>query len=77
MTAGDVVLCNGAGDEVGLNMRGGTLFVRGEVRSFAPQIRMFRMKDTDSMRLSLLLVRAGIKGDAKQFKVYRPKALPK
>ncbi|RMF41655.1 MAG: hypothetical protein D6753_09245 [Planctomycetota bacterium] len=77
MTSGDLVLCNGAGDDLGLNMQGGTIFVRGDVASFAPQVRMFRMKDTDSMRLSLLLARAGIKGDAKQFKVYRPKVRSK
>lgn len=74
MSDGAIVLGNGAGAETGAEMTGGTIYVRGDVESFASHVRPIRMKDADSMRLSLLLARAGIKAGAiKEFKAYRPR----
>ncbi|MEM7475969.1 MAG: hypothetical protein AAF483_13330 [Planctomycetota bacterium] len=73
MSAGDLVLANGAGENLGHGMQGGVIYLRGDAASIAPCVRHERMKDADSMRLSLLLARAGIKGDVKEFKVYRPR----
>lgn len=73
MTAGTLVLGNGAGQNVGQEMTGGLIYVRGEVKSVADDARQVRMKDAESLRLSLFLARAGIKGGAGDFKVYRSK----
>ncbi|GIX00382.1 MAG: tributyrin esterase [Pirellulaceae bacterium] len=72
MSGGDLVLCNGSGAELGLNMVGGTIFVRGTAKP-ASGVREVRMKSAEALRLSLLLARAGIKGDVKDFRVYRPR----
>ncbi len=74
MAAGALVLGNGTGEELGFGMTGGVVFVRGEVKSVAKNVRAVRMKDADSMRLSLLLARAGIKGSGADFKAYRSQA---
>ena len=74
MSDGVLVLGNGAGKETGRGMTGGTIYARGEVESFASHVKPIRMKDADSMRLSLLLARAGVKGGViKEFKAYRPR----
>lgn len=74
MKDGALVLGNGAGADTGKGMKGGTIYVRGDVESFADHVKPIRMKDADSMRLSLLLARAGIKGGViKEFKAYRPR----
>ena len=75
MRDGVLVLGNGAGKNTGLGMEGGTLYIRGEVQSLAEGVRPIRMKDADTLRLSLLLARAGVKGGVKEFKAYRPKAV--
>ncbi len=75
MTQGDLVLANGAGDNLGIGMTGGAIYLRGEARSVAPGLRIERMRDADSMRLSLLLARAGVRGDIKEFKLYRPRGI--
>jgi formylmethanofuran dehydrogenase subunit C len=74
MSKGTLVLANGTGHQLGFGLTGGTVFVRGEVASIAPSLRKLRMKDTDAMRLSLLLARAKIRGEAKDFKLYQVKA---
>lgn len=72
MKKGVLVLCNGAGEQLGQGMTGGDIFVRGDIQSLAPEVRLQRMKDTDSMRLSLLLARSGMRGGGtKEFKLYR------
>lgn len=75
MQEGVLVLGNGAGQDLGAKMIGGTIYVRGDVKSVSPDIASQRLKDADSMRLSLLLARAGIKGAGGQgFKVYRARS---
>ena len=71
MSGGTLVLGNSAGEDLGAGMTGGTIFVRGTVKSLAPGIRENRLKDADTMRLSLLLARVGIRAAAKEFRVYR------
>lgn len=74
MSSGTLVLGNGAGELLGVGMTGGIIYVRGEVKSAAAGVQKIRMKDPDFMRLSLLLARAGIKSDGKDFKAYKSKA---
>ena len=71
MTGGTLILGNTVGENLGAGMRGGTVYVRGAVTSLAPGVREYRLKDSDTMRLSLLLARAGIRAAAKEFRVYR------
>ncbi len=71
MTGGTLVLGNSVGDHLGAGMLGGTIYVRGTIKSMAPGVREFRLKEADTMRLSLLLARAGIRAAAKEFRVYR------
>ena len=73
MKDGILILGNGAGEGVGTGMTGGTLFVRGDVGSVSEGLKKIRMKEADSLRLSLLLARSGIKGNVKEFTIYRPR----
>ncbi len=73
MRSGTLVLGNGAGEELGAGMLGGVIYVRGEVKSKSSSVRMDRFKEADSLRLSLLMARAGIKASGAEFKVYRAK----
>lgn len=74
MTGGSLVLGNSVGQQLGLGMTGGAIFARGQVGSLAEGVRETRLKDADALRLSLLLVRAGIRAAAKEFRCYRPMA---
>lgn len=74
MRSGALVLGNGCGENLGIGMTGGTIYVRGEVGSMADGVRVSRLKETDTIRLSLMLVRAGIKTAYDQFKVFRAKS---
>lgn len=75
MSSGVLVLGNGAGDNLGAGMTGGMIYIRGDVKSKSNDVRPVRMKDADAMRLSLLLVRAGVKGGGDGFKAYAPKSI--
>ncbi len=71
MRRGTLVLGNSVGEQLGLGMTGGTIFVRGVVRSIASNIKEVRLKDTEALRLGLMLARAGIRAAAKEFRMYR------
>ncbi len=74
MRSGNLVLGSDVGNGLGQDCTGGTIYVRGTVASISDCLREARMKEADSMRLGLLLVRAGIKGAvAKDFRIYRPR----
>lgn len=71
MTGGTLILGNSVGEHLGAGMRGGSVYVRGTIKSLAEGVREYRLKESDTMRLSLLLARAGIRAAAKEFRVYR------
>lgn len=71
MVKGILVLANGSGLGLGSGMTGGSIYLRGEAASVSPRLKKIRMKDADAMRLSLLLARAEIRGDAREFKLYQ------
>ena len=73
MRSGNLILGNDAGPDLGLDATGGTIYLRGEAASIAEGMREVKMKDADSMRLGLLLVRAGIRAATKEFRIYRPR----
>lgn len=74
MRAGTLVLGNGCGENLGIGMTGGTIYVRGEIGSIADNIQIGRLKEADTIRLGLMLVRAGIKTTYEKFQVFRPKS---
>lgn len=74
MRNGSLVLGKNVGHRMGIGMTGGVLYVRGTVESASPHLRETRMKDSDSMRLGLLLARAGIRAATKEFRCYRPRS---
>jgi glutamate synthase domain-containing protein 3 len=79
MSGGTLVLGNGCGENLGEGMTGGIIYVRGEVGSVAPNVQASRLKEAETIRLSLMLVRAGIKTTYEKFQVYRArseKAIP-
>lgn len=73
MQSGHLVLGSDAGPELGKDATGGTIYLRGTAASVSDQLQEVRMRDSDAMRLGLLLARAGLKGSAKDFRVYRPR----
>lgn len=73
MRSGNLVLGSDAGPELGKDCVGGTIYLRGDANSVAETLREGRMRESEAVRLGLLLVRAGIKGATKDFRVYRPR----
>ena len=71
MRSGILVLGNGAGDNLGQGMSGGMIYVRGAIGSLAPGVEPVRMKEADSLRLGLLLARAGLKSTIDRFQAFR------
>lgn len=71
MRSGTLVIGADAQPGLGQGMTGGTIYVRGKAEDVASHLREMRMKDADSLKLGLLLVRAGIKADPKDFRIYR------
>lgn len=74
MRAGNLVLGSDAGHELGKDFTGGTIYLRGEAASIAEGLREVRMRESDAVRLGLLLVRAGIKAATKDFRLYRSRS---
>lgn len=73
MNSGTLVLGNGCGESLGQGMTGGAIYVRGEVGSVADSVQSGRLKEADTIRLSLMLARAGIKTTYEKFQVFRAK----
>lgn len=75
MHSGLLVVGNGAGQHLGAGMTGGTIYVRGSVGGVADGVRPTKMSESDSLRLGLLLARAGLKAKASEFQVFRAEPL--
>jgi methylamine---glutamate N-methyltransferase subunit B len=71
MRSGLLVIGNGAGENLGAGMSGGTIYVRGSIVSVARQVQSVPMGEADSLRLGLLLARAGLKAKADEFQMFR------
>jgi formylmethanofuran dehydrogenase subunit C len=75
MTSGAMVIQGDAGEQFGANVTGGVIYLRGQAKSVAPGISDRRMKEPDRFRLSLILARANITANAKDFRVYKPESV--
>lgn len=73
MRGGNLIIGGDAGHDLGIGATGGTIYLRGTAASIADTMREVKMRDSESMRLGLLLVRAGIRAATKEFRLYRPR----
>lgn len=71
MRAGTLIIGGNAGEELGKGMTGGTIYLRGEPASLSDDIEEVRIKESDKLKIGLLLLKAGIKAAGKDFKVFR------
>jgi hypothetical protein len=72
MESGTLVIGGNAGPNLGAQMRGGSIYIRGEAQSISSDIEEARLREPDRLKLSLLLMKAGIRASAlKEFRVYR------
>jgi methylamine---glutamate N-methyltransferase subunit B len=71
MRSGTLVIGGSAGKDLGIGMTGGTIFMRGEADSVGDHLEMVRMKEPDRFRISLLMLKAGIKTSGADFRVYK------
>ncbi len=71
MTDGALLVFGAAGAMLGHRMTGGTIYIRGEVESITSHIEASRLRESDRLRIGLLLLKAGLTGDAKDFRVLK------
>ena len=71
MTAGTLLIFGNAGAMLGQDMLGGTIYLRGKAASLAPQLEECRLKEADRLRIGLLLLKSGVQGDARDFRVLK------
>ena len=70
MRDGTMVILGDIGPNAGYGASGGTWYVVGEVHQSAPQLTEARMKESDKLRLGLLLLNSGVDANAKDFRKY-------
>jgi formylmethanofuran dehydrogenase subunit C len=75
MRSGTLVIGRSAGEHLGLGMTGGIIFLRRSAASLAPDIVETKMKESERVRLGLLVAKAGIRTDAKEFRTYKARPL--
>ncbi|WP_164101590.1 tributyrin esterase [Candidatus Laterigemmans baculatus] len=65
---GTIVIGGDAAEGLGDAMRGTTVFIRGRVAALGRGAREAPLRERERLRLGLLLINAGIRGDAKEFR---------
>lgn len=65
---GTIVIGGDAGEGLGDAMRGSTIFLRGKVAALGRGVREAPLREREKLRLGLLLINAGIRGEAKDFR---------
>lgn len=65
---GTLVIGGNAGEGLGDAMRGATIFIRGTCPALGRGVREAELRERERLRLGLLLINAGIRGDAKEFR---------
>jgi formylmethanofuran dehydrogenase subunit C len=74
MRSGSIIIFGSTGALLGLGARGGTIYVGGEVESISANLEEDRIREADRLRLSLLLLKAGIEKKPASWKVFRSTA---
>lgn len=65
---GTIVIGGNAGEGLGDSMRGATIFIRGTSVSLGRGVREAELREREKLRLGLLLINAGIRGDVSDFR---------
>jgi methylamine---glutamate N-methyltransferase subunit B len=65
---GTIVLGGDAGERLGEGMYGATIFIRGRAASLGEGVVEAPLRERERLRLGLLLMNVGIKGEAKAFR---------
>lgn len=65
---GTIVIGGGAAEGLGDSMHGATIFIRGKIASLGRGVRQTPLRERERLRLGLLLINAGIRGEAKDFR---------
>lgn len=65
---GTIVIGGDAAEGLGDAMQGPTIFVRGKIASLGRGVCETPLRERERLRLGLLLINAGIRGDAKDFR---------
>lgn len=71
MRSGNLIVGGDAGPMLGLGAKGGTIYVSGKVSSVASSVEEDRMRDADRLKLSLLLLKAGLEFPSTSWRVFR------
>jgi len=71
MKSGALLILGSAGPMLGQDMQGGTIYIRGSFASLSPHLEESRIREADRLRISLLFLKAGIQGEARDFRVLR------
>ncbi|MDZ4852603.1 MAG: hypothetical protein SGI77_25215 [Pirellulaceae bacterium] len=71
MSAGTMLVLGSAGAMLGQRMSGGTIYIRGEIESMAPHLEETRLKESDRLRIGLLFLKAGIKSEVRDLRVFK------
>ena len=65
---GTIVIGGDAEEGLGDSMRGSTIFLKGKVAALGRGVREAPLREREKLRLGLLLINAGIRGEAKDFR---------
>lgn len=65
---GTIVIGGDAGEGLGDAMRGSTIFLKGQAKSLGRGVREAPLREREKLRLGLLLINAGIRGDVRDFR---------
>ncbi len=65
---GTIVIGGDADGGLGDSMRGATIFIRGKANMLGRGVREAPLREREKLRLGLLLINAGIRGDVKDFR---------
>ncbi len=71
MQSGSIIVFGSTGAMLGQGARSGTIYVAGDVESVSENVEEDRIREADKLRLSLLLLKAGIESKPKHWKVFR------
>jgi formylmethanofuran dehydrogenase subunit C len=65
---GTIVIGGDAGEGLGDLMRGATVFLRGQAKSLGRGVQEAPLREREKLRLGLLLINAGIRGEVSDFR---------
>jgi methylamine---glutamate N-methyltransferase subunit B len=77
MQSGAILIGGNAGKGLGFRIAGGTIYLRGDAESLSPDVEEHRLREPDKLKISLLMLKAGLQASNKEFRVYRSVHAPR